>query len=87
MKIPVLEPLFEALFLKVFFWKMFLCDFCKIFQNAFFTEHLRATAAALLPFVFIVYFKYALNYWATTTHRNKFMNLSIIYDGTFCENS
>ena len=28
--------------------KVFLCEFWKIFKNTFFTEHIRATASALL---------------------------------------
>ena len=27
---------------------MFFCEFCKIFKNTYFTEHLRATASGLV---------------------------------------
>ena len=35
---------------------MFSCEFCKIFKNTFFTEHLRVTAHE----VYLDYFSFAL---------------------------
>ena len=35
---------------------MFSCEFCKIFNNAFFTEHLRATISDIMHLIFLFYF-------------------------------
>ena len=31
--------------------KMFSCEFCEVFKNTFFSEHLRTTASDFLPFI------------------------------------
>ena len=34
---------------------MFCCEFCEIFKNAFFTEHLRTTASDFLTFTQLIW--------------------------------